>query len=108
MFKAGCTTYANDPTKPADWYRPSTNVMKKYKIQHRFNSQWFEYKSNMDIVEGIDSPSNAVWKSYTAPDVCPMIKCFINTGTADGDPTNVATSTCTAQSSNVNNKLAFV
>ena len=48
----------------------------------------------MDIVSGIDSPSNNVFKTYTPKDLCPTIKCYLNTGTVDPNQSNLSTTTC--------------
>ena len=35
------------------------------------------------------------YRTFTGADLCPMIECYMNTGTLDPNPTNLATTTCT-------------
>ena len=107
LFKAGCPSYTKTATWFSDWYLQSTSVFKKYKILEGYNFDWFEYKANMDIVQGKQYDTND-FMIVTPNLVCPAVRCYLNTGTDDPTPTDVSTTTCTPSNANVDNKLSFV
>jgi hypothetical protein len=88
-------------------YTATTHQMKKYKIQTMYNYQWFDYKPNMDIVQALNSNDDLNWKTYTPVDLCPAVKCYINSGFDDGTLSDTSYTTCNSMNSNINTKLVW-
>jgi hypothetical protein len=87
-------------------YHASTSVLKKYKVGEGYNHDWFEYKPQMDIAQG-KTYDTQEFMTITPLEVCPAVKCYLNTGTTDNNPSDVSTTTCSPQNTDVDNKLVF-